>query len=362
MTIPQVAHGLEPYLKSRGCRIFSYGNASHGFKDILLHLKKAGCARIPNVVMPSYIPAKLYRTALAAGYEARFYDVGQECRFDPQQVEDLIDEQTTSIFVVHYFGFPADLKSLGEICARHHIALVEDCAHVLLAAIDGRALGTIGDFSIFSARKMLQLSDGGVLAINNAARSFTPTYNGRVRSSYTGSRFLLSRAKRMYLRMMRGRDFLHVARAPEIGWIDPKRAAAIRVRRMSFFTSMIERTSDIHHISRTRRVNYFQLSEVLRDFGFLRPVYPRLPDTWTPYSLPMMVDHGKRLHLQAQLLKYGISCGLGWPESPFCNHSPGAKELSNSLIEFPVHPLVLETQIERMVDACKAFQRKNGTS
>ncbi len=350
--------GLEEYLKSLGSRVLPYGNASHAFKDILLHLKKITGRRSANVIMPSFIPAKLYRTVLAAGYEPRFYDVGERCGFDPQQVEDLIDDQTTCLFIIHYFGCPTDLVSAKEIAVRHGIALIEDCAHVLLADSGGKSLGAHGDYSIFSTRKMLQLSDGGLLAINTPLDGFVPTYDGRVGSTFTCTHFVLSRAKQSYLQLTRGHDLLKVARVSEVGWIDPKRAIRLRVRKMSHFTTVFGRIADIRSISHTRRAHYRLALEALREFEFLSPVYRELPDTWTPYSLPMMADHGKRPLLTAELLKYGISCGLGWPESPFCKHAEGTKQLAGRLIEFPVHPFICEAQIERMADACKSFRKK----
>ncbi len=350
--------GLEEYLKSLGCRVLPYGNASHAFKDILLHLKKNTTGSVPNVVMPSYIPAKLYRTVLAAGYEPKFYDIGNGCQFDPQQVEDLVDDRTTSLFIIHYFGYPTDLNSAKDIAARHRLTLIEDCAHVLIAAHGKRPLGAHGDYAIFSSRKMLQLSDGGMLAINTPLDGFVPTYDGRVRSAYTCSHFVLSRAKQSYLQLSRGNDFLRLARVSEIGWIDPKRPIQLKVRRMSRFASFVGKVADIQRISSIRQAHYRRLLGILRDFEFLTPVYRELPGTWTPYSLPMIVEQGKRPRLTAELLKHGISCGLGWPESPFCKYADGTRTLSGTLIEFPVHPLISELQFERIADACKSF-RKN---
>ncbi len=355
------AQTLAEYLRSIGREVHCYGNASHAFKEILGFLNARDRRRMPNVIMPSFIPAKLYRTVLAAGYEPRFYDIFGACRFDPQQVEDLIDANTTAVFVIHYFGLPADLHSLVDICRRRAVSLIEDCAHVLLGTCGGKPLGGFGDFAIFSVRKMLQLSDGGFLVINLPSDGFRPSYDGRVRSVYTSTHYVLSRAKRVYLRATGGRDLLHLVRPTRIGALDPGRKVELRVRRMSRATQMLERVEDIHTNSKIRRVNYLTLTEALKDFPFLRPLYEGIPSTWTPYSLPMIVDRSKRALLQAELLRNGVSCGLGWPESPFDHRSTRTRELADGLIEFPINPLILDRQFHKMADACRSFQKKYTT-
>ncbi len=361
MRAPSI-RGLDRYLASLAPNVYRYGNASHAFKDVLLFLRSRSRASVPNVVMPSFIPAKLHRAVLAAGYQAKFYDVGPGCRPDPQEAEDLIDEATTSLFVIHYFGHPAEIHAFAEIASRKSIALIEDCAHVLLGSLDGRMLGTFGDFSIFSPRKMLQLSDGGFLLINSPAGSFTPTCERRIRSLYTLTRLALSRGKRLSLWATSGRDILHLAGTAPTGFIDPKRPPELRVQRMSYATAFYSRLTDIARNSATRKTNYVRLSHMLRDFTFLKPLYRCLPHAWTPYSLPMVVDRHQRARLHAELLKHGVSCGLGWPESPAGGAGNGTRELAQRVIEFPVHPLLLESQFGRIADACKSFGRSYSLS
>ncbi len=359
--------GLDRYLKSFGTDIRRYGNASHAFKDVLLYLSRKSGIERPNVIMPGFIPAKLYRTVVAAGYEPRFYDIGKGCAFDLSEVEDLIDDQTTSIFAIHYFGHPADVESLSAVAARNHISLIEDCAHVLIGSINGKALGSFGDFSIFSTRKMLQLSDGGVLVMNRKCPDLRATYGKRVRSIYTLSNLLSSRSKRVYMQITGGNDVLHVTRPSQVGWLDPDRPLRLDVRRMSLLTAVYEWGVDIQKVSDIRRDNYARLLARLRMFSFLDPVYDDLPVSWTPYSLPMTTGEVDRTLLQVELLRRGISCGLGWPESPFDDRLTKTRSLARSVIEFPTHPLMASRQFEKIVDACASYEnsgsfRKKGNT
>lgn len=88
---------------------------------------------------------------------------------DPESVESSITPKTKAIVVVHYGGYPAKLRELRAIADKYGIFLIEDCAHALGATYDGDAVGTFGDFSIFSfqAIKHMTTVDGGVLGLKN---------------------------------------------------------------------------------------------------------------------------------------------------------------------------------------------------
>lgn len=107
---------------------------------------------------------------LQCGATPVFADVDPETgNLSPDSVAALIGPKTKAIVVVHYAGFPVDLPAMRRIADQHGIALVEDAAHALGARCAGAAIGTIGDFSIFSlqAIKHMTTIDGGVLTMRN---------------------------------------------------------------------------------------------------------------------------------------------------------------------------------------------------
>lgn len=91
---------------------------------------------------------------------------------DPTAVAQLIGPRTRAILIVHYAGFPARLRELRAIADRHGIALIEDAAHSLGASYEGRGIGTIGDYGIFSlqAIKHMTTIDGGVLTLRDPSQ------------------------------------------------------------------------------------------------------------------------------------------------------------------------------------------------
>ena len=118
------------YLDRLGSSWYLYANASNAFKDFLVWLAASSNQDQPAILMPSYIPAKLYRAALAAGYAVKFYEVHGDCRFDLDEVERQLGGQTLAVFFVHYFGFTSDIVVGYD---PSHDARIETIVKTLLA-------------------------------------------------------------------------------------------------------------------------------------------------------------------------------------------------------------------------------------
>ena len=352
-----VAARLDQRLRRAPGRIVYYGNASHGFHEMLAWLRRRHAGGAPNVLMPAYIPAKLFRTALAAGVSPRFYDLDPGCDFDPGELRARADDDTVAIFAVHYFGLPARLTEVRRFATARGLWLIEDCALTLPTWTDGAELGRIGDCALFSVRKMLLMPEGGVLARNRRAEGFRPCFRGRVRSAYTAWHLLRTRAKRLYSALTGGRDPLRLARCPATGYIDHAEPQQVRVRAMSRLTRAMARAVDLDRVAEARRRNYRELLAGVREHPELEPLRPDLPEGCTPYSLPIRTPWGRRERLREHLLRHaGVGCGAGWPESPFDARLPGTVELSARILELPVHHLLPAAQRGRILDALRTYE------
>ncbi len=357
--------------------IYYYGNASHGFYDVMKWLQKTRPKQKPNIVMPVYIPAKLYRFVLAAGYRPVFYDVDLNCGFEPDNVAGLIDDQTQAVFIVHYFGSPAPVQELKKLIGESGVYLIEDCVHTLHTRIAGIELGTIGDCAIFSTRKMLQLPSGGFLAMNGPANeriSFTPLYSKKVRSLYSGFYLAASRLKYGYYRVTQGLDPLKLAWVPGTGYIDFAEEQYVNPKEMSRLTKQYLKSINLEKVIQKRRFNYNYLLRGIEKLNFIKPVYPEkfhteiktpngslsyLKGGITPYSFPILTPPGTREMLRRLLCDAGVGCGAGWPETPFHHvQFRNTKILSERLLELPVHQGINKHQLDRMITCLNRYEFK----
>lgn len=58
-------------------------------------------------------------------------------------IASLIGPRTRAISVVHYGGYPADIKAIRKLAAARGIPVIEDAAQALGAEIDGEPVGTL---------------------------------------------------------------------------------------------------------------------------------------------------------------------------------------------------------------------------
>ena len=94
------------------------------------------------------------------------------------------------ILPVHYAGRPADMDAFVAVARAAGLRIVEDAAHCVEGAIDGKRVGSIGDFTCFSfyATKTLRTGEGGmVTTADEQAASFmrTASLHGMSRDGWT---------------------------------------------------------------------------------------------------------------------------------------------------------------------------------
>lgn len=77
--------------------------------------------------------------------------------------------EAKAVIIVHLYGTPAKLDEIMEICAEHHVPLIEDAAESLSSTYKGRQTGTFGRIGIisFNGNKIITTSGGGMLLSAN---------------------------------------------------------------------------------------------------------------------------------------------------------------------------------------------------
>ena len=86
-------------------------------------------------------------------------------------VNRLTGRPIKAAIVMHAFGHPADLDGLADVCARHHLVLIEDAAESLGSYYRGRhtgALARIGALS-FNGNKIVTTGGGGAVLTSDPA-------------------------------------------------------------------------------------------------------------------------------------------------------------------------------------------------
>ncbi|MDA5286782.1 DegT/DnrJ/EryC1/StrS family aminotransferase [Streptomyces sp. NPDC054904] len=145
-----------------------------------------------EVVLPSLSFLAAANAVLAAGARPVFCDVDpRTLNPDAAHIESALTERTKAVIVLHYGGYPGDVKAIAELCRDRGVTLVEDAACSAGSRVDGRAVGTFGDLAMwsFDAMKVMVTGDGGMLYVRDpelAARARRLAYHGLAQPSGFG--------------------------------------------------------------------------------------------------------------------------------------------------------------------------------
>lgn len=84
---------------------------------------------------------------------------------DPGKIEAAITENTTGILATHVYGHPCEVKTIGDIAARHGLKVFYDGAHAFGTRVYGHSVFDFGDLSMlsFHATKLFHTIEGGGL-------------------------------------------------------------------------------------------------------------------------------------------------------------------------------------------------------
>jgi len=144
-----------------------------GTDALHLALRAAGLGAGDEVITPAFTFIATAEAISYVGATPVFVDI-DPCTFnlDPALVEAAITPRTRALLPVHLFGQPADLAPLKDLCAKHDLLLIEDCAQSFGAAYAGRmtgGFGLAGCFSFFPSKNLGCYGDGGLVTTNDDA-------------------------------------------------------------------------------------------------------------------------------------------------------------------------------------------------
>ena len=139
---------------------------ANGTVSLEIALTAAGIGSGDEVIVPPITFVASATAILRVGAVPVFVDIeANTLNLSPAAAEHAITPRTRAILAVHFAGHPVDLDAFVELCDRHRLILIEDCAHAPGASWRGRPVGGFGAFGSFSfqASKNLTAGEGGML-------------------------------------------------------------------------------------------------------------------------------------------------------------------------------------------------------
>jgi dTDP-4-amino-4,6-dideoxygalactose transaminase len=86
-----------------------------------------------------------------------------------EDIEKVTTVKTKLIILNHYGGYPAEVDKISSFCIERGIILFEDAACAPGSSINGKAVGTFGDYGVwsFDSMKILVTGDGAMIYVSD---------------------------------------------------------------------------------------------------------------------------------------------------------------------------------------------------
>lgn len=227
---------------------------------------------------------------------------------DVMALEAAITPRTKAVIVVHLYGCMADLAAIQEVCRKHSLYLIEDCAHQHGSFWKGKGVGSLGDAGCFSFQetKVVSSGEGGFVTCKNSTlferlyslRNCGRGYRDNMRHSVQSGNYRLTefqagiligglkRLDRQVKRRDRNAQYLNEKLA-EIPGIEPMRRRK-EVTQQSYFNFAFRiRNEDLGGVSNAQIGEALNAELHVRDDGFTRPYEPlNACALYKPHSKP----------------------------------------------------------------------------
>jgi perosamine synthetase len=147
-----------------------------GTAGLHLGLLALGIGPGDEVIVPSFAFIAAANAIRHTGATPVFADIHPvTLNLTADSIQRALTPQTRAILLVHTFGYPADLHSIGHLAHAHGLYLIEDACEAIGAEYHAQKIGSFGHFGVFSfyPNKPITTGEGGIVVTRDTALART---------------------------------------------------------------------------------------------------------------------------------------------------------------------------------------------
>jgi dTDP-4-amino-4,6-dideoxygalactose transaminase len=149
------------YILGPECKAFekefaAYNGAKHAVlttsatSALWMLIKAFGAKAGDEILVPSHTAFPTIEAICFAGVTPVFVDIDETYTVDVKDAAAKVTPRTVGFIPVHLYGHPANLSAIQDLCAKHNLWLLEDCAQAAA-------------FSFYPSKNLTVMGDGGLL-------------------------------------------------------------------------------------------------------------------------------------------------------------------------------------------------------
>jgi dTDP-4-amino-4,6-dideoxygalactose transaminase len=257
---------------------------------------------------------------------------------DAARIEAAITPRTKAIMPVHFAGLPVELEPVYALARRRGLRVIEDAAHAMGAACQGRRIGAQGDLVAFSfhPNKNITTIEGGALSFASEAeveRAERLRFHG-IRKLPGGGIDVLEHAGKSNLADVSAR--IGIAQLQKLGEFNARRAALARryLERLDGASGLRLPVDGPGHA--------WHLFAPLIDFGAAQLTRARFIEAMHTKGIGVGI-HYQGLHLFQAFRR------LSYREGDF----PNAETIGERTVTLPLFTQMQDSDVDRVCDALR---------
>lgn len=147
-------------------------SCANGTDSLYIIMKMLGIGTGDEVITVANSWISSSETITQTGAKPVFVDVHSEYfnSLDEKQLEKAITSKTKAVIAVHLHGHISQIDVIKQLCDKHSIALIEDCAQSHFSSLNGiyaGLTGIAGSFSFYPGKNLGAYGDAGCIITND---------------------------------------------------------------------------------------------------------------------------------------------------------------------------------------------------
>lgn len=276
---------------------------------------------------------------------------------NPKLIETAITSKTKAVLPVHFYGNSCDMDAIKDICKKHNLYLITDCAQAAGTRYKGERKNILGDascFSFFPTKNLGCDGDGGMVITDNeeiarACRSLKVHGSGKD-GLWTLKREYSIQGKKFPENMPVGESKYYNYLIGYNSRLDAIQAAILR-KKLVHLEEFVD----------GRRRNAELFDEAFKDTEYITPVAGN--NTYHSYYIYALKHNNAQL-IMKRLQENGVSCGTYYPvplhlQGAFASLGykvgdlPVTEELSKTTFAIPVFPEMYDEERMFIIEQVK---------
>ena len=336
-----------------------YGiSCGNGTDSIVLALRALGIGKGDEVITVSWTFFATAESIAAVGATPVFIDVCPDTYcMNPELIEAAITEKTKAVLPVHFYGNSCDMDAIRDICKKHSLYLIADCAQSAGTKYKGSRKGILGDvscFSFFPTKNLGCDGDGGMVLTDNeevarACRSLKVHGSGKD-GLWTLKREYAMRGEELPKDMPVGESKYYNYLIGYNSRLDAIQAAILR-KKLTHLDEFID----------GRRKNADLFNAAFAETEYVTPVEAK--DAYHSYYI-YALKHDNAAEIMEKLKENGVPCGTYYPvplhlQGVFAplgyreGDLPVTEYLSKTTFAIPVFPEMYDEERDYIIEQVK---------